>query len=421
MSQDGGRRDGTREQGSRHGDGPVTPPAGGNPEPLRVVDFSTHLSGPMASHLLVEAGADVIKIEHPVRGDGNRGNDPKLAGVSDMHLALNPGTRSLAVSTRSPHWSGVVEAAVAWADAVIVGNRPSDSAKRGLDFPTLLKANDRLVYCVISGYGLRGPWADYSAHGQNMDAYAGRVELDWDEGEPVTRLGWRSAGTTLAGMFGAMGVLAGVVRRDRGGGPQFVHTSIWQSAMWWNWRDLNTLANIGEGWTEYRDMGSRYNVYATEDGRAVLVCPVEKRFWDVFCDLAELPDELRDRGDWTHSMEFGFDDEMPVIAAAMRRRTMGEWREALLAADIPFAPVLTLEEAMSSDHAAANDVLRTTTTAAGDEVRVAASPLRLDPDLDSALEPGLAPLGPPPDVGQHNDDLLAEIGLTDLIGEDLSR
>jgi crotonobetainyl-CoA:carnitine CoA-transferase CaiB-like acyl-CoA transferase len=388
---------------------------------LRVVDFSTHLSGPMAAHLLVEAGADVVKIEHPVRGDGNRGNEPRIAGVSDMHLGLNPGTRSLAVSTRSPHWSEVVAAAVGWADAVIVGNRPKDSAKRGLDFPTLVAANHQLVYCVISGYGLRGPWAEYSAHGQNMDAYAGRVELEWDEdGQPATRLGWRSAGTTLAGMFGAMGVLAGVVRRDRGGGAQFVHTSIWQSAMWWNWRDLNTLANLDRGWVEYRDMGSRYNVYGTADDRAVLVCPVEKRFWDPFCDIAGLPEELRDRGDWTHSMEFGFDDEKPVIAQAVRRKTLDEWREALLAADIPFAPVLTLDEAMSSEHAAVNDVLRSTTTAAGDRVEVTASPLRIDRDLDSALEPGLEDLAPPPDVGQHNDELLAELGLEQLVGEDLS-
>ena len=258
------------------------------PAPLRIVDFSTHMSGPLASHLLVEMGADVIKVEHPVQGDGNRGNDPKIAGVSDLHLALNPGTRSIAISTNSPHWADVVAGVTAWADAVIVGARPKDAVRRGLDFHTLLEANPQLVYCVISGYGLAGPWAEYKAHGQNMDALAGRVEVEWNEGQPQTRVGWRSAGVLLAGVFGAMGVLAAIVKRDRGGGPQFVHTSIWNTALWWNWRDVNTWVNNDEPWHEYRSLGSRYAMYATSDHRALLICPLERVAWERFCDLAEL-------------------------------------------------------------------------------------------------------------------------------------
>ena len=386
---------------------------------LRIVDFSTHVSGPMASHLLVESGAEVVKIEHPVRGDGNRGDRLRIAGTSDLHLALNSGVRSLAVNPRTPHWARVVASATRWADAVIVGNRPGDSARRGLDFPTLLKANDQLVYCVVSGYGLKGPWACFPAHGQQIDAHAGRLDVEWQGDIPATPLGWRTAGTTLAGVFAAMGVLAGVTRRDLGGGPQFVHTSVWGSAMWWNWRDVNTLANLGRGWSEYREMGSRFSMYMTADRRAVLLCPIEKQFWEAFCDLADLPDEWRDRGDWTHSMEFGFDDEIPVIAERMRTRTLVEWTEALSAADIPFASALTLEEALSSEHAEANDVLRTTTTN-GERVQIAASPLRIGPDVESVLSTGLPDLPPPPGVGEHTAAILGEIGLGDLAGEDLA-
>src|ERR1700749_5076919 len=120
---------------------------------MRIADFSTHLSGPMASHLLAEAGADVIKVEHPVFGDGNRGMSPKIAGTGDFHIGLNSGARSLALSSRSPHWHDVIAACARWADAVIVGSRPVDARRRGLDFASIAAANPSIVYCSVSGYG----------------------------------------------------------------------------------------------------------------------------------------------------------------------------------------------------------------------------------------------------------------------------
>jgi crotonobetainyl-CoA:carnitine CoA-transferase CaiB-like acyl-CoA transferase len=387
--------------------------------PIKVVDFSNHLSGPMAAHLLVEIGADVLKVEHPKIGDGNRGNEPLIAGAGDLHVGLNAGARSIAVSTHSPHWPTVVAACASWADAVIVGARPSDAARRGLDFASLQKANPEIVYCLISGYGLVGPWADYKAHGQNMDALAGRVDLEWVDGKPETQLGWRSAGTSLAGVFGALGALAGVIRRDRGGGAQFVHTSIWNTAMWWNWRDINTLANLGHGWNEYQSLGARYGMYRTSDDRALLVCPLEQKFWEAFCDVAELPAEYRGRGDWTHSMDFGSDDEIPVIAARIATKSLDDWTNILHEAEVPFAPVLTLEEALDSDHAKINQVVRGTTVN-DSAVKVAASPVQFHDDEQGAMNPDLADLSSPPDIGEHTAGILDDIGLSELIGEDLA-
>jgi crotonobetainyl-CoA:carnitine CoA-transferase CaiB-like acyl-CoA transferase len=380
---------------------------------VRVVDFSTHLSGPMASHLLAETGVDVIKIEHPVIGDGNRGMSPKINGIGDFHVGLNSGVRSLAASTHSANWPRLLEACAKWADAIIVGSRPSDARRRGLDFATLSAYNDRLVYTAISGYGLRGPWQEFPAHGQNVDAWAGQVPVVESDGRLVTGSGWRSAGTTLAGVFAALGTLAAVQKRDEVGAPQFVHVSLWQSAMWWKWRDINDLANLGHQWPDYRDLGPRYSIYKTADGRPLLVCPLEEKFWNRFADLIGLePDELQ-RGTWNKAnsgMDYGYDGEYELIAAKLLTRPRDAWAADLERLEIPFASVLDVAEAMNSDHASANDLLRTTTVN-GQTARVVASPVQMHLDVDGNVTTPLGDLSSPPEIGEQSAEILKEIGL----------
>jgi crotonobetainyl-CoA:carnitine CoA-transferase CaiB-like acyl-CoA transferase len=388
----------------------------------RIVDFSTHLSGPVASQLLTQMGADVVKVENPRTGDGNRGFGPFIDGTGLLHVALNGGTRSLTVDRHSPNWPRVIEACARWADAVLVGTRPADAQRRGLDFATMARANSRLVYCSISGFGDAGPWRDYTAHGQTIDALAGLVKLEPDGGPPRTMTGWRSSGTTLGGVFAALGVYAALYRRDHGvNHAQYVSVSLWSSAMWWSWRDTTMLANTGERWTEYTDLGSRYAMYRTGDDRVMLVAPMERRFWDRFCDILDLPDEHRNHGDWAASgMEQGkgpeFDAERSVITERLAQRPMAEWVELLQAQEIPFAPILTVEEALSSEHAAANGVMRPAAMNGG-EVHVPATPMRI---ADSEPAPQqLGPVGRLPELGGDTDAVLAELGLADLRAADL--
>ena len=137
-----------------------------------------------------------------------------------------------------------------------------------------------------------------------------------------------------------------------------------------------------------------------------------------FCDMAGL-DNLHNRGDWTHSMDFGYDDEIPQIADAIGRRPLDEWSRLLDEAEIPFAPILTLEEAVKSDHAAASRLLRGTELPDG-RVQVAASPVQISSDPDEAVSSDLPDLPPPPDLGYHSDEVLQAVGLERLVGKDLS-
>jgi crotonobetainyl-CoA:carnitine CoA-transferase CaiB-like acyl-CoA transferase len=367
----------------------------------------------MASHLLAEAGADVIKVEHPVFGDGNRGMNPKIAGTGDFHIGLNSGVRSLAVSSRSPHWKEVIGACARWADAVIVGSRPADARRRGLDFASLAAENPRLVYCSVSGYGLRGPWMNYPAHGQNVDALAGQVPVEEVDGRLVTGSGWRSSGTTLAGIFAALGVLAALADNPQRTSAKFVHVSLWHSAMWWKWRDLNDLANLGHPWPDYRDLGPRYSLYRASDGGVVLACPLEEKFWRAFCELLKLPDEVAGRGEWNRAnggMDYGYDGEYEIIAAEIVKKPRDYWTAELERLGVPFAPVLDLAESMDSRHAGDNDLMRSTSFD-GQPLRVVASPIQTHISSDGEIAEPLGPLSPAPDIGEHSARILAELGL----------
>ena len=129
-------------------------------------------------------------------------DDIATAGVE---AALNAGARSLTTNVGSDEWPEIVAATARWADAVVVGARPIDAVRRGLDFDTMRAHNPRIVYCALSGFGEDGPWKDYTAHGQTMDTWAGLLETEQWPGEiqPRTRPGWRTAGTTLGGIFAA--------------------------------------------------------------------------------------------------------------------------------------------------------------------------------------------------------------------------
>lgn len=379
--------------------------------PLRIVDFSTHLSGPLAAHLLTEMGAEVVKVENPRSGDGNRGNVPLIRGYGMMHLALNSGARSLTVDRRSDQWEETIAACAQWADAVLVGARPKDARKRGMDFETMAAHNPELIYVSLSGFGDQGPWKDYTAHGQTIDALAGLVPVEDGGLQPATRPGWRTAGTSLAGVFAALGVFAAARRRDQGHSePQYLSVSLWGAAMWWNWRDITMLANTGEPWFDYSDIGSRYSLYWTKDRRVLLCAPTEKRFWESFVKILGLPAEWSEVGNWD-PMENGAGDEFAhervAIAEALATRDLSHWVPLLEEAEIPFAPVLSIDDALNSDHAEANGVLRPTTLA-GEPAQVPAIPIKWGQRPEDQI---LGPLSAPPELGEHSEEIRKDLGL----------
>jgi crotonobetainyl-CoA:carnitine CoA-transferase CaiB-like acyl-CoA transferase len=153
---------------------------------VRVLDFSTLLPGPLATLLLAEAGADVIKIERPGRGDEMRSYQPKFGADSVNFALLNRGKRSIAIDLKDPAAVEKLKPLLESADVVVEQFRPGVMDRLGLGYDALSKLNARIIYCAITGYGQHGPRADVAAHDLNYIADAGMLALAaGSDGAPV--------------------------------------------------------------------------------------------------------------------------------------------------------------------------------------------------------------------------------------------
>jgi crotonobetainyl-CoA:carnitine CoA-transferase CaiB-like acyl-CoA transferase len=393
----------------------------------RIVDFSTHFSGPMASRALVQFGADVVKVENPRGGDGNRQIGNSFGTTSDVHHALNAGTRSVALDARSAAWPLAVDALARWADVVIVGARPEDARKRGVDVETLLAVNPGLVYCSVTGYGDDGPWSGMPAHGLQPDVMAGLVEVEWHDGMPRVPASYQAHGTALAGIWAALGIQAALLRRLRGGSGQVVTLSIWEAALSWMWREAQAGLNDLPSRPDFQAMGSRYRMYACSDGRVLLVCPIERKYWERFVDIVGLPESYRATGSWERGADYGADrdDETAVVAQALVARPAHEWEALFATAGVPAAMVRTVREAVGTGHARHLGVSTRVVLAEG-TYTAPLTPVAVVP-VDGGYpgvevmarrrrERGIG-LAAAPELGADTAGVLAELGLHDLVVE----
>lgn len=272
------------------------------PAPLagvRVIESSMLGPAAITTHL-ADLGADVIKIESP-SGDYIREMTwPIVEGVSLMHLHVNRGKKSLVLDLRTPEAVQTYLELVKDADVVIEAMRPGGLERRGLGYEQLKAVNPRIVFCTISGYGMTGPYAELPSHGVAYDVWAGLVKPETTEDGFAAIPEHPSTGIHAGPLFGALGVLAGVIRaRETGEGCRLeIAQSDAAAAMDWyrseSWRayerpESEVTGNASDNYVRrapgtagMRD-GVRYQFYEASDGRHILLQASEREFWENFC------------------------------------------------------------------------------------------------------------------------------------------
>jgi crotonobetainyl-CoA:carnitine CoA-transferase CaiB-like acyl-CoA transferase len=185
---------------------------------LRVIESSMLGPAAITTHL-ADLGADVIKVESPAGDYVRQMTWPIVEGVSLMHLHVNRGKRSLVLDLRTQEGVDIYLDLVRGADVVIEAMRPGGLAKRGLGFDRLCEVNPRIVFCTISGYGMTGPYKDMPSHGVAYDVWAGLVKPEVDDDGFTYLPEHPSTGIHAGPLFGALGVLAAVIRARATGEP----------------------------------------------------------------------------------------------------------------------------------------------------------------------------------------------------------
>ena len=266
-------------------------------EGVRVLDFTTLLPGPLATLVLAEAGADVIKIERP-GGDPTRHSPPFVDGESVPFAMLNRGKRSIEIDLKKPGAASRILALAQSADVVIEQFRPGVMDRLGVGYEAMRQANPKCIYCAISGYGQQGKRADVAGHDLNYVAEAGLLAVTSDRnGDPVmphTQLADIGAGSYPA----VINILLALYRAQTTGTGAFLDVAMTEQTFPFLWQALThgwatgTMADPSE--LPLLGGSPRYGLYATADGRMLALGALEDRFWDNFCELVDLPEALRD-------------------------------------------------------------------------------------------------------------------------------
>ncbi len=313
---------------------------------VRVLDFSTLLPGPMATLILAEAGASVIKIERPGRGDEMRSYEPKLGTDSLNFGLLNRGKKSIAIDLKSAQAKQQLRPLIEQADVVVEQFRPGVMDRLGLGYDAMREINPAIVYCAITGYGQNGPLASEAGHDLNYQAKTGMLTLAaGEDGAPVippVLTADLAAGTYPA----VLNILLALRSSETTGEGSYLDIAMTDNLfplMYWAIGE----GVVGQGWprpgAERVTGGSpRYHLYRTRDDRFVAAAPLEQKFWENFCDVIDLPESFRDD-------ESQWQATTAEVARIIASQPASHWQRAFEGKDVCSCIVNTLEEAMGNE------------------------------------------------------------------------
>lgn len=375
---------------------------------LLVFDLSRVLSGPYCSMHLADFGARVVKLEKPGEGDDTRGfGPPFLGGESTYFLSINRNKQSLAVDLKRPEGRAIARSIAARADVLLENFRPGALDRLGLDYESLRAANPRLIYASISGFGHTGlpEWISRPGYDLVVQGLGGLASLNGEPDRMPLKCGV-SIADMVAGLYALVGVLTALHARARTGRGQHVDVSMLDGQI--SLLTYHAGIHFATGRTPSR-MGNRhpsiapYETYRAADGH-VNIAVGNDALWRAFAvEILARPDLATDERFATNAARVGNRDALasllePLIAA----RPVGFWLTSLEAAGIPAGPIHSVAEALAHPQVLAREMVVPLEHPTAGPIRVTGVPVRLSETPGSVRTP-------PPRLGEHTRELLAEL------------
>ncbi len=376
-------------------------------EGIRVIDTTTMISGPIATRILADQGADVIKIEAPGTGDLVRVMGARRDGLSATFVTSNRNKRSVVIDLKRAEGLALLHKLVATADVFVQNFRPGAAERMGIGEPALREVRPDLIYASISGFGEQGPYAHKRVYDPVVQALSGlaAIQADRDTGRPrMVRL---IVPDKLTAVTAAQAITAALFHRERTGTGQHLRLAMLDAMVAFAWPEgMAGHTFIGEGQQDRRARYAQDLIFQTADGY-LTAGAVSDAEWRGLCRAIDREDWLDDPRFQTAAGRIQHAGErLNMTAEVFLARTTDEWLERLEAEDVPSAPVLSRSELIEHPQILANELIVEGEHPVAGAMRQPRPPERFDRTPSSLRLPA-------PALGQHGDEVMRELGLDD--------
>lgn len=369
---------------------------------VKVVDLGTMITAPLAAMMLADLGASVVKVENPQGGDPFRSFRGGL--YSPHFVAFNRGKRSITLDLRRPEGRNVLLKLLAEADVLVENYRSGVMDRLGLSRTVLQEINPRLIHCSITGFGASGPYSGRPAYDMVGQALSGIASLFLDPDNP------QPAGPTIpdnaTGIFACYGILGALYERERTGRGRFIEVNMIESS----------IAFMPDSFANYTRLGIRNDpltrvasshsfAFRCADERLLAVhLSSQPKFWEAFVRVLGRPDLAQDERFKTRDQRIrNYRELVRVLSEIVAMRPRAEWMALLEEADVPFAPVQTIPEVIEDPQIRHLDTFYEETHPTEGRNLAIYRPVLIDGRRD--------PVAPSPTLGEHSEEILAELGL----------
>jgi formyl-CoA transferase len=372
---------------------------------IRVLDLSRILAGPWCTMILGDLGAEVIKVERPGTGDDTRTWGPPFAGgESAYYLCCNRNKKSIVIDLRNSHGAALIKEFAAVSDILVENFTPGLMKRFGLDYETLREINPRLIYCSISAYGQDGPYRDRPGYDMVLSAVGGLMWITGPQGGDPCKVGVAIT-DVVTGVHASGAIMAALLWRERSGRGQYIDSSLLDV-------QVSALANIASSylvagkeatrWGTAHESIIPYQVFRTKD-RPIAIAVANQKLWINFCKVIG-------KEEWTDDPRFESNPKrvenreqlLPLVAELIAQKTCDEWVDLFVEAAIPCGPVNNMQNLFADPQVLHRGMLAEVPHPTIGTLHLAGTPIKYS-ETPAAIRL------PPPLLGEHTDEILANV------------
>ena len=379
---------------------------------IRVLDLSRVLAGPWCSQMLADLGADVIKVEKPGEGDDTRSWGPPFFApeeneqekLSAYFISANRGKKSIAIDMAKPEGQALIKQLASKCDVVLENFKVDGLKKYGLDYESLRKINQKLIYCSITGFGQHGPYRHQAGYDFMVQGMCGLMSVTGEkDGDPMKVA--VALVDIMTGMYATVGIQAALMEREKTGKGKHIDVALLDVG-------IAMMGNIALNYLVSRESPKRYGnahanivpyeAFATSDGHIILTVGNDHQFGH-FCDIAG-------RSEWKNDPRFKTNTDrvlnreelLPLIRQVMKAHSKEWWLQKLHDAGVPCGPINTLEDVFNDSQVQARGIEIKGKDKHHHDVPMVRNPLLFD------NEPVISNHAPPL-LGQHTETVLRQL------------